>query len=339
MTENDFATSGGDDAFTPEEQAAFEAYERGEEAPSAAPAAVEAPEAAPAGGEAAAPAGEPVVDPAAPAIDPQSQARDEKGKFVPHGALHEEREKRKAIEKDRDELREKVARFDERLRIFSEASRAQPAAAAQPAAEPPKVIDPKEDIFGAYEQLKAKLDALEGGVQKSAEDRRVEAEQKAVHDHYIADAQRFVAAEPSFGEAYRHLYQSRGAELLAAGVPESQIVARIRDEEMQIAAAARQANRSPAETIFAIAKARGFAPKAPEPAPATTPTPATPVETAAQKAERVAAGQAGPGKSLSAAGGAPAGEVTFETLMNMSEAEFEAFALKNPDKLDKLMGA
>ena len=52
----------------------------------------------------------------------------------------------------------------------------------------------------------------------------------------------------------------------------------------------------------------------------------------------VAAGQAGPGKSLSAAGGAPAGEVTLEMLGSMSEAEFEAFAAKNPRKLARLMG-
>ena len=64
-----------------------------------------------------------------------------------------------------------------------------------------------------------------------------------------------------------------------------------------------------------------------------------PAETPAQKVERVAAGQAGPGKSLSAAGGAPAGEVTFEMLAAMSEKDFEAFATKNPEKLARLMGA
>jgi len=339
MIENDFATSESGESFTPEEQAAFEAYERGEERSSAAPAAPEAPEGVVAGGEpapaaTAAPEAAPgeVVDPEADA----GSADDNKGKFVRHGAFHQERERRKAVEKELTDLREKFARGDERLRVITEAMQARPAAQQETQAEPPKVIDPKEDIFGAYEQLKSELEALKGGVQQETARQRQEREAGEVITDYKADLNRFASSEPAFADAFRHVMQSRAAEYAALGVPEAQIRQALANDEFQVAVQARQQSVSPAERIFQIAKARGFTPKAAEPAPAATP--AAPAETAAARAERVAAGQAGPGKSLSAAGGAPAGEVTFEMLAQMNEADFEAFALKNPRKLAKLMG-
>lgn len=346
MTETDLA-SGSDESFTAEEQAFMDAYERGEDAPAAAQSAPQAPVEPVPGAEPAAqaaPAGEApgdVVDPDAPDADDPEKNR---GRFVRHGAFHKEREGRKAeraraeaAETALNEMREKFARGDERLRVLNEAFQGRQAASAQPAAEAPKVPTPEEDIFGAYHALKAEFDALKGGVNQQTEAQRVEREQREVLTDYQTDARRFMAAEPTFGEAYNHLVQSRAQELALAGVPQDKVLAEVAREELEIAAACRRAGVSPAERIFAMAKIRGFVAKAPE--PAAPATPAASAETATQKAERIAAGQAGPGKSLSAAGGAPAGEVTLETLAGMSEKDFEAFANKNPDKLARLMGA
>lgn len=336
MFDNDLATSEGDSIFTPDEQAAMDAYERGEEGPSAAPATVEAPEGAPAGGEAAAPAA--AAPEAAPGevVDPEADAGsadDNKGKFVRHGAFHQERERRKAVEKELTELREKYARGDERLRLINEAMQARqaPAAAPEAPAAPPS---PDEDVIGYAKHLEKQLEELRSGMQQETARQRQEREVGAVITDYKADLNRFASTEPTFAAAFTHVMQSREAEYAALGVPADQIKQALAQDELQIAMSARQQGVSPAERIFQIAKARGFAPKAPEPAPAPAP-----VETPAQKVERVAAGQAGPGKSLSAAGGAPAGEVTFEMLASMNERDFEAFATKNPEKLARLMGA
>ena len=336
MDDNDLAISGGDDSFTPEEQAAMDAYERGEEGPSAAPAAVEAPEGAPAGGEAAPAAA--AAPEAAPGevVDPETDAAtadENKGKFVRHGAFHQERERRKAAEAELTTLREKFARGDERLRLINEAMQARQQPAAQSEA-PPAPPNPDEDIFGYAKHLEKQIEDLRNGVQQETARQRQEREVGTVINDYKADLNRFAASEPTFADAFTHVMRSREAEYAALGVPADQIKAALAQDELQIAIAARQQGVSPAERIFQIAKARGFAPKAPEPAPAPAP-----VETPAQKVERVAAGQAGPGKSLSAAGGAPAGEVTFEMLTSMNERDFEAFALKNPEKLARLMGA
>lgn len=341
MTDTDLAIGGGDDAFTPEEQTAFEAYERGDETPASD--GLKPPAAEPAAASAAAaepPAAEP--ESGEPEVALEAQPRDEKGKFVPHGALHEERERRKAVEKERDELRERFARGDERLRILSEAMQ-RPAAPAQPAAaaEPAKVPDPAEDIFGYIEHLKGEIEALRSGQtqltesQKQAEEsRRANDERNEVIGFYQQDLRTAIQADASIADAYEHLFAGRVAELQLVGMSQKDAIEAVRDEEFSLAQTARQRGQSPAALIAALAKTRGFAPKAPEPARAAV----APAETAAEKAARAAAGQAGPGRSLSAAGGQPAGEITLETLSNMSEADFEKLLASNPARVRALMG-
>ncbi|MGU3467583.1 hypothetical protein ACLBXO_22305 [Methylobacterium sp. C33D] len=339
MTDTDLAIGGGEDAFTPEEQAAFEAYERGEEAPASDGLTPPAAEPAPAAAE------PPAADPetAEPEAAPEAQPRDEKGKFVPHGALHEERERRKAVEKERDELRERFARGDERLRILSEAMQ-RPAAPAQPAAapEPVKVPNPDEDIFGYVKHLEQQVEALRTGQtqltesQKKAEEtRQAEAARNEVIGFYQQDLRTAIQADASVADAYEHLFAGRVAELQLVGMSQKDAIEAVRDEEFNLAQTARQRGQSPAALIAALAKSRGFAPKAPEPAPAPA---AAPQETAAERAARAAAGQAGPGRSLSAAGGQPAGEITLETLSSMSEADFEKLLASNPARVRALMG-
>jgi hypothetical protein len=337
MTDTDLAT-GSEDAFTPEEQAAFDAYERGEESPASD--GLTPPAAEPVSTAAEPPAADPET--AEPEAAPEAQPRDEKGKFVPHGALHEERERRKAVEKERDELRERFARGDERLRILSEAM--QRPAAAQPAAapEPVKVPNPDEDIFGYAKHLEQQIEALRTGQtqltesQKKAEETRLaEAARNEVIGFYQQDLRTAIKADASVADAYEHLFAGRVAELTLFGMDQKAAIEAVREEEFNLAQTARQRGQSPAAMIAALAKSRGFAPRAPEPAPAPA---AAPTETAAERAARAAAGQAGPGRSLSAAGGQPAGEITLETLSSMSEAEFEKLMASNPARIRALMG-
>ncbi len=114
------------------------------------------------------------------------------------------------------------------------------------------------------------------------------------------------------------------------GYSDADAVAAVNAEEFTLVQSALQRGQSPAQVVLQLAKGRGFVAKAPEPV--------KPQETAAEKAARVAAGQAGPGRSLSAAGGAPAGELTLEMLSNMSEAEFEKVLASKPSRVRTLMG-
>lgn len=349
---NDDANSGGDDAFTAEEQAAFDAYASGAEAPAApvgggepAPGGAAAPEAAAAAppapaasGEAAAPGD--VVDPDAEDGSPEEN----KGKFVRHGAFHQERERRKNAERQLAELQERYARGDERLKLLTQAMQAGPQGqqAAQPAAaaEPEPVPDPNQDIFGYVQHLEKRLAEVASGQQQMTEAQKQQAEadretqeRNSVVSAFQRDHARLVQAEPTYGDAYAYLIHGRVAELKMFGLNDQEAIAQANADELSFVRACFARNVSPAEQAFALAKSRGFTPKASEPAAPA----AAPAETAAERQTRLAAGQAA-SKSLSSAGGAPAGEVTLEMLASMSESEFEAFQAKNPGKVARLMG-
>lgn len=352
---NDHASASSDDSFTPEEQAAFDAYERGEESPAAAAQEPAGGDAAPAGADvapdAAAPAAAaPGERAAAPGdvVDPDDEGADDpeanKGRFVRHGAFHKERERRKSVERQFHELQERYTRGDERMRLLNEALQRAPqtpAAASAAPAEPEAPIDPSQDIFGAYGQLKAELDALRTGQQQvseahqqEAEARRAADERQAVISAFQQDAARVAQTDPTFMDAYQHLVGARVAELKLYGLDDKQAATQANADELALVHSALRRGVSPAEMMVQLAKSRGWSAKAPEPA-----APAAPAETAADKAARTAQGQAGPGRSLSAAGGGPAGEVTVEMLASMSDADFEKFAASSPKKLAALMGA
>ncbi|WP_311274799.1 hypothetical protein [Methylobacterium sp. WCS2018Hpa-22] len=336
---DDFNTSADSgDAFTAEEQAAFDAYASGEPAPEAAGAAepVAGGDAAPnAAAAAAAPA-----EAAAPGdvVDTDAEdgnADENKGKFVRHGAFHQERERRKAVERERDEARLQYARMEERLKVLTEGAR--PAAAAQAAPEPETPPDPNEDIFGYAKYLEKQIQDIRTGQTQMTEAQKAEREAQAqeaergqVLNSYRGDVQRVMAAQPEFAQAYEHLFQGRIAELKVYGMSEADAVKAVRDDEFGLVQAAIAAGQSPAERILQLAKVRGFAPKPAEAA-------AAPAESPAEKAARISRGQAA-SKSLSVAGGAAAGELTLEMLANMSEAEFDRVSAQNPVRVRALMG-
>ena len=339
MTDDTDLSTG--DAFTPEEAAAFEAMERGEAlpAPIAEPPAGEpAPQAPAAAAQAGEVAPDQVVDPEAEdADDPEAN----RGRFVRHGAFHKERARRKELEAEVTRLRDMHTRGDERLRLLTQAMQQGAPQAQQPAGQPqaqaPAVPNPEEDIFGYVKHLEAQLAEVRGGQQQMTEAQR---ERQAFDDtvtSYQADIGRFSQSEPAFADAYQHLIRSRAQELLYAGVPQHEITKAIQADELALVRASLAAGVSPAERVFQMAKIRGFAPKPTEPVATVAPA-AAPAETPADRAARVQAGPQAAGRSLSGAGGAPAAEMTMERLVEMSEAEFEAYANKNPRALAALMG-
>lgn len=350
---SDHASGSNEAGFTAEEQAAFEAYAAGGDIPApsdAEPAdsgdttvaAVDAPNAVtPVSGSANAVAGAP-----GDVVDPESDESDDveanKGRFVRHGAFHKERERRKAAEARFTELSERFARGDERLRLLTEAMQRPAQAQAAAVAEPEQAPDPNTDIFGYVQHLERKLAEVASGQQrvteaqaKAAEEHRAAGERSAIVGYYQNDIRQAVTADPSVGDAYNHLFQGRIAELMHFGMARDQATEAVRGEEFEMVRAAIQRNQSPAAVIVHLAKGRGFVPRSAD--KGATPPPAN-SETPAERGARIAAGQAA-SKSLSAAGGAPAGEVTLEQLAAMSEADFEKFAAANPRKLAALMGA
>lgn len=267
--------------------------------------------------------------------------------------LAERETKLKAWDGERAEtekLRERVARMDERLKLFSEALQPQE---QQPAAPKPKP-NKEEDIF-AYsdwlenrvEQLAGALEEVKGQVGQVGQTVQERDDDAALSDAYRSDAVAFARDNQDFGQAYVHLNRVRDAMLESIGYADPKERAQIRqNEEKALVARALQAGKRPAEVIYGVAKSLGYTKAAPAvdpaPAPAAAPASAAPAPAPAapsvtEEIERIQRGQVA-SRSLSSGGGAPAPAMTVEQLANMPEAEFEQYARKNPLVVKALMG-
>lgn len=242
----------------------------------------------------------PAPEPEAARPEPQVEQRqpDPEPKTVPLAALTEERAARRALETQLAELRGRLDQIGHQ---------AQPQQQQQQDPEP----NPDEDPIAHMHWQKREIANLRQTMGAMALERRVS-------DDYQADVRRFMSTQNDFGQAYDHLLASRVGELRAQGYTDAQIMPHVRREEMGIALAALQQNKSPAQAIYDLAKARGYAPKAPE---APKPVAPPPVDPALQEARAKAA------VSLSEGGKAPKSDLSLEDIANLRGAAQEA-ALK-----------
>jgi hypothetical protein len=296
-------------------------------------------------------------------VDAQGVMRDERGRYVPHSALHKARERFKA-ERDRANnhaqenaaLQQKLATLEGRFATLSELVKpqaAQPAAPAAPAEPEDVAPNPETDIFGyvawqsrQIDKANKRIEALQAKATQDVEAVRGQVTEANMMQHYKSDAQAFAATKPEFAPAYRHLINGRNLELSLLGYEDATERMRIiNNEERELVTTALRLNKRPAEFMYNIAVSRGFnvpaAPPPPPPPPTPAPVVAAPPVTApvpvpvphtatpaaingAQHLANLAAAQAA-SATLSGAGGASGDGVTMEMVAAMSDAEFEAF--------------
>ena len=168
------------------------------------------------------------------------------GRQVPLKVLMEERTRRRALES-------RLEAFNGHLEAL-----AQQQAAQRPQPQPEGPPDPNEDPIGALRYERQQREHLQRYLQTQA------LEQRVARD-YVADAQRFAAQTPDFGQAYNHLFTGRVAELRAQGWSDDSIRQQVQREEFTIALGALRAGHSPAQQAYELAKARGYVPGATRP--------------------------------------------------------------------------
>lgn len=336
----------------------------------------------------AAPAAPGAANPAMPATDDEliaqfeQEALDGQGKQVSGGQfirrenfrvvstkykqtkeeLKAERENRQKIETEANELRQRFARMDERLRLFNEALQAPPADQQQQPAAPKPMPDPTQDIFGAFQWLadqnKTLTERLEQAHKQTGEVRQsidANTAETQLRSAYGRDAATFAQANPDFGQAYTHYLRVRHATLDAAGYTDpAQRGQIIQQEERDIVERAFKAGKSPASVIYGIAKQIGYTKPADPPAPAGSQAPAPQGQaapqapaaskpaapaapSAADEVNRLAAAQAA-SRSLSPGGGTAVVQMTIDQLLAMTEQEFAAYERANPGVVKALMG-
>lgn len=254
------------------------------------------------------------------------------GRFVPHQALHKERERHKSTKQELDSVREKQARADERLAVLNEilTQADAPAAPANGQQQDDQPVDPIADPIGALNQALRQIKTLEAKITDEQKRTGERESDRAMRTAYQQDALSYVKEKPEFGQAYKFLIDGRHRELEAMGMSDAnQRNQFIANEERGLVAEAMRLKRSPSQMMHNLAIARGFAAKAP----------ADPVQDNAKKIEQIAAGQKAAGASLSNAGGSSGEGLTAAALADMSEEEFAAVSAKvGKAKIRQLLG-
>lgn len=291
----------------------------------------------------------PVQEPVAeqPEIDPQTGKR----RMVDYGALHEERERRRATEKERNEAKEQLAKLTGRFETLAQLAQAQQ---QQPNAQQPQNQQPEPQIVipdiandpvGHFQaQLlieRREREALTKRLEETANWRQQQEQTAQATNNVqrlaqiaIQHEQEFSKVQPEYQKAALYVRDMRDAELKAMGYADpAQRAQMIQVDALNIAAQALNNNMSAAEVVWAIAQARGFktAPAAPAPeapAPVQTPAPVAPAAPAqnigAEKLKTVSKGQE-TGQSIGQVNGAPPPQESLpERLLAMSDEDFEA---------------
>jgi len=252
-------------------------------------------------------------------IGQDGKPRDKSGRWVksvPHSVFHAANEKRKAAEAAVQSERERFIRAEERLNVLNESIAPKEAKTQD---DPNAPIDPEKDIFGAFRQAIKQINDLKAKLTETDNKHTTAFTEAQLHQQFTQDAQKFVASNPDFGDAFTHLVTTRHRELEFAGMmDQAQRDAQISKEAREMVRAAQKQGLSPAERIYALAKLRGYQPKQQQ--QAVDPT----TGQAAQDIARTNAGQAA-SLSLKNAGGAPQSDaLSLSRIADMGDAEFQA---------------
>lgn len=276
---------------------------------------------------------QPIVEPQAPNSDQPAGERDEKGRFVPHQALHAEREEHKKTKATLDEISRKQAILEDRWNTILKLKEPQ---AEEPAGPP----DPNEDIFGYAKWQGDQIRALSAKVEsreKQEEQARTVAEQdREVWNHWSQSATEYSTQQKDFGDAVKFLSDTRTKQLQALGAvnptfaSEQGRLNQINAELRQIVLSAKETGQSPAAVVYQLAAAYGYAPTAQDPGKMELPEKLAQID-AAQNASR----------TLTTPGGRNATEpMSAEAIASMSASDFEAWmkAPENAKRFQQIMG-
>lgn len=188
-----------------------------------------------------------------------SPQRDEQGRFAPkageepqprgrpdpEAAARRERAERDEARREAAEAKENYAKLQKRLDDMAAFAKGEdPNAEAAPA-------DPLKPLL-------EKVEAIDQRLTQSDQNRQQEEAWTQVRSFADQDEQRFRSATPDFPNAVQHYIQSRVAEITALGYSEEQAGEALAAEAQQLLVNCAQSNRSPAETLYTMAKARGY---------------------------------------------------------------------------------
>jgi hypothetical protein len=229
-----------------------------------------------------------------------------KGGQVPQGALHAERERRKAAEAE-------TAKFREQLDAIA-AMRAQVASRA-PAPLPP------EDDPAQIAHLRQRLEQMEQGQTRITQERDNQAldqaEQRQLQAAIASSEVEFRTAQPDYDAAVQYVIEARARELQLHGLNPVEVQQAVAEEAQDIVRSAIRQGRSPAEMAYQIAQSRGYRAETPQ-QPAAQPQGGAAATLAAINATK------NQSQSLGRASGSTPQTINADTVAGMTGDEFDA---------------
>lgn len=233
-------------------------------------------------------------------VDDDKAEADNPGKFVRHGAFHEERMRRKETEEKFNQFREQTAaeraRLEERLNML-----------AQRFQEPePVITDPNERLARVEQTLQQRL-------QQEEQQRQAQQNERAFVSAIERSEAEFAQDTPDYEAAVEYARNDRLAYYVALGFNQQEAANIVYQDTLRLAEDSFRRGISPAKRFYEYAKARGYGKQA-EPAPKE--------QDPADKLRTIAAGQAA-GKSLSTAPGTSQAALTLQALADMPQDEFD----------------
>ncbi len=179
-------------------------------------------------------------------------------------AFKTERHKRKELKEALEATNRKTQEMEAALAALKESV----AASQRPAPTPPikeHVPDADEDPLGYMQYKTSKLEAQVAQqnqyLQQQFQQQQSQAQESAFFDEYRAKALEFSKTQTDFKDAYAYLLSSKMAEYEAAGFTHQQAQTLLKEDETATVALAKKAGRNPAETIYNVAKSRGYSAK------------------------------------------------------------------------------
>ena len=245
----------------------------------------------------------PIEAPAETQEQKDQRARDEQGRFAPKpdepkgkpddgAAARRERAERDQYKREAEEAKAARDALQKRFDDMSAIAKGE---------------DPEKPADDPLKPLVEKIESIDKRLQTNDEARQAEVVHKQVMQYADADEARYREQNPDFPNAVQHYITSRLQEMQALGVAQDQAEQILTKEAQQLLYQCAQSNRSPAEALHAMAKARGY--QSGIVVPFQPQQPAKPAG----------------GRSMGNGGGAAPGAVTAQQIAQMSEADYEAY--------------
>ena len=272
-----------------------------------------------------------------PVKEPEPEVEDTGGD--PKIALKIERDKRRAIQKERDDLKNNYTKLESRLDTLNEL--AQSVARPQQQVQEPQIPDINTDPVGHFrvrnelnEKRLAELDKkLQTQDTRFNEQLNVQGLQRLL----LTREQNFRTQKPDYDAATDHLKTARANSLRAIGFTDDQIAQAIANDVFQVTTQALNAGRDPAQAFYDMSVAYGYRAAESKKPDAVTPSP-TVAPSEAEKVRMAAAGQKA-GASIGQMSGGATPPTTLESIAQMSDEEFDQYYSQKKRELRKNLGA